>query len=525
MSASRPVFFAFLFAMFLARSEAQQSLGSTAALPPEQLASFIDEQLENAWKTQRLAPSNPCLDSEYLRRVYLDIVGVIPSEPTVKQFLSNPQDEKRHIVVDELLASEAYARYAAAEWGNLLVGRGTPVEVLAQQRFRDWLAGQFKSNVGFDKTTRSILTASGTPLESPATTWILHHEAKPENLTAAAARIFLGTQIQCAQCHDHPFSSWRQEDFYGLAAFFVRTSEKRLLLSQGVSEATAGEIRLGGTADGEVVKPRFLGRAAPTTATQKTRREQLADWLVDPSNKLFARAIANRVWGHLLGRGLVDPVDDMSDSNPSVYPEVLDALADQFIASGYDMKYLVRAITRTRAYQVSSRPSRNNKDDQEFFSKGRLRRLGPEQLVASVVMSTGLGDSAKTWSNPLFQILMQSVQKDFIFVFASMDETTEVSEFRGTIAQALLMMNSKQMAGATDFNLLSPLTAKLLKCPTVDEKIQLLFLSTLSREPSSAERRRFGQYFRGATRVTDQLEICEDIYWALLNSNEFTFNH
>lgn len=503
---------------------AQDSPGA-AAPSPDQLARFIDDQMEKTWRAERLVPSNPSLDNEYLRRVYLDIVGVIPSEPTVKQFLSNPKAEKRQVVVDELLSSDAYARYASVEWGNLLVGRGTGAEVLIQKRFRDWLSDQFKSNVGFDQTTRSILTATGTAVEEPAALWTLHHDSKAENLTGAAARIFLGTQIQCAQCHDHPFNAWRQEDFYGLAAFFARTSQKRKLFGNGISEAASGEIRLGGTGDGKVIAPKFLDGPAASASSRKPRRQQLADWIVDPGNNQFARAITNRVWGRMLGRGLVDPVDDFDASNPPVYPEILEKLAGGFTASGYDMKYLVRTITRTRAYQLSSRPSRNNKDDDQFFSRCRLRRLGPEQLVASVVMSTGLGDSAKTWDNPLFQIIMQSVQKDFIFVFASMDETTEVSEFRGTIAQALLMMNSKQMAGVTDFNLLSPLTAKLLKCRTVEEKIQLLFLTTVSRKPNSGELRRFGQYFRGVRRVTGQLEICEDIYWALLNSNEFAFNH
>ena len=498
------------------KAAAADSSSNRAALDPQQLAGLIDERMAKTWATQRVMPSNQCLDHEYLRRVYLDIVGVIPSEQTVQQFLGNPRPQKRHIVVDELLASDVYARYSSVVWGNLLLGRGTGADAVFQKRFRDWLYEQFKSNAGFDRTTKSILTASGTTGQDPAATWTLHHESKPENLAGAAAQIFLGIQIQCAQCHDHPFDSWRQEDFYGMAAFFARTSENVTLFGKKVSEASSGEIRLGGMPDGEVIKPVFLDKTTPTSSPPKTpRRTQLAEWIVDPSNKQFARSVVNRTWGRMLGRGLVDPVDDMGEHNKPDFPKVLDTLADEFIASGYDIKYLIRTITRTRAYQLSSRPSRNNQNDHRYFSKGRLRRLGPEQLVASVAMSTGIGDQAKTWENPLFQFLMQAVQKDFIFVFPNMDETTEVSEFRGTIAQALLMMNSNHMAGATDFKLLSPLTGKLIKCKTVDEKIQLLFRATVSRPANNAEVRRFAAYFRGAAGVQDQIEICEDLYWAL----------
>jgi hypothetical protein len=506
-----------LLAFFLASAP----LGAKAE-SPEELARFIDERLEKTWRAQRLTPSKPCLDSEYLRRVYLDIVGVIPSEQTVRAFLSNPDSNKRWIVVDQLLESNVSARYASVVWGNLLVGRGTGVEALTQKRFRDWLYRQFKSNARFDQTTRAILTASGTAAENPAVIWTLHHDSKAENLTGAAAKVFLGTQIQCAQCHDHPFADWSQEDFYGMAAFFAGTSERLTLGGNRVRESTASGIRLGGEPSGKLVRPKFLGGVAPPVAGSSPGRQQLADWII---NKQFARTVANRLWARMLGRGLVDPADDFGPANPAVYPQVLERLADGFAAADFDLKFLVRTIARTRAYQLSSRPSRNNKDDQQYFSKARLRRLGPEQLVASIVMSTGLGDKAETWENPLFQFLMQAVQKDFVFVFANPDETQEVSEFRGTIGQALMMMNSKHMASATDFKLLSPLTAKLLKCRTVSEKIQLLFLSTVSRPPSAAELRHFGQHFRGVGRVRDQLEICEDLYWALLNSNEFAFNH
>ena len=491
---------------------------------PEQLANRIDRHFEQAWRDARLTPSRDCTDAEYLRRVSLDIIGTIPTEGQVRAYLDERSGTKRERLVERLLGSESFPRYTAVVWGNTLVGRGTGLEALAQLSFRNWLEEQFSGDVKFDALVRALITAKGSPRENPEVGWLVHHDANPENLTAAAARIFLGTQIQCAQCHDHPFDKWKQTDFYGMTAFFGRVELRRFLLSRTIQEKTTGEVRLGGADDGAIVPPRFLDGDRPGSRGD-SRRDQLAEWITSPKQPQFAKATSNRVWAQFFGRGLVHPMDDLAEHNPASVPAVLDDLAEGFIDSGYDLKFLIRTITRTRVYRLSSLPSRNNAEDESLFSKSYLRRLSAEQLLASAVNSTGITENESITDNALFKLLIAAVQQQFIFVFANMDETTEVNEVQGTISQALMMMNSGPVAGATEFGLFDPLRAKLGKCPDVAAKIDLLFRSTLSRPANSKEQREYSAYFRGATRFGDQLEICEDLYWALLNSAEFTFNH
>ena len=489
----------------------------------ERLVRFIDQQMTEKWRSQQLVPSARSSDAEFLRRASLDINGTIPSADVVRAFLADKSKNKRQQVVEQWLKSKAYSRHYSTVWANLLVGRGaTPGERLAQTVFRSWLEKQLAANTPFSTISHSILTATGAAIQKPEVYWTLHHSGSPEELTGAAARVFLGTQIQCAQCHDHPFDDWKQTDFYGMAAFFGRV---KVVGKVAIMEMPLGDVRLGGMNDAPVVAPKYLDGTAPTTLGLVSRRPKLAEWITSTKNKQFARAITNRYWSQFFGRGLVDPVDDMGDNNPAVYPDVLDQLADGFIASGYDVKFLIRTITQTRAYHLSSLPSRTNKDDVQFFSKAHLRRMNPEELIASIVMSMGLGSNEKLVDNPLFQLLLEGVKKDFIFVFGNMDESIEVSEFRGTIAQALLMMNSQHMDRVTNWSPLAPLSLKLRQCRTIEEQIEWLYLSTLSRPPTRTEARTLGGYFRGAVNMNQRLEICEDIYWALLNSSEFSFNH
>ena len=493
------------------------------AQPPSELAHAIDELLTRTWQQERLAPSKPCMDHEYMRRVFLDLVGVIPSDDMVRRFLTSKQATKREELVDELLESSVYPRYTAVVWGNTLVGRsGEGVELNNKRLFREWLSQQFEGDSGMASIADRLLTASGTMLDNPAVYWSLHHDTKPENLTSAATRIFLGIHLQCAQCHDHPFSHWKQTDFYGMAAYFAHTQQRRSLLALQVADTGVGEIRVGGEKDGPIAVPKFLSDR-PTDSREASRRGQLADAIV--TSPRFAQVVVNREWSRLLGRGLVQPVDDLDAAADSPHAAALLLLAKNFAAAGHRHRYLMQVITRTRAYQLSSVPSRNNAKDEEFFSKALLRRLGPEQIVASVAMSTGLADQQATWDSPLFRLLMEGVQKDFIFAWGNMDETKEATEFHGTIAQSLMMMNSKPMAAATDLHLLSPLTKKLLKCRNTEERIHLLFCATLSRPATPNEIRKFAAYFVGQNSIKAQEQVCEDLYWALLNSNAFAFIH
>ncbi|MFT5128550.1 MAG: hypothetical protein ACI8W8_002161, partial [Rhodothermales bacterium] len=356
-----------------------------------------------------------------------------------------------------------------------------------------------------DRIARALLTASGNSRQNPPAQWTLHHKQKPEQLASATSRIFLGTQIQCAQCHDHPFDAWEQRDFYGLAAFFGRLEEQQRIFGRTVKEKASGEVRLGSLPDDDIIPPTFLW-GDDTLAAKESPRVALADWMLSPKNAQFAKAITNRIWAHYLGRGFVNPIDDFCDSNTSVYPKVLERLAQYFSDSGYDLRALARVITATRAYQLSSRATRSNVNDSRFFSKMPLRRLSAEQLLASVVTSTGIRSDIA--DNPLFKLLLGGVQQEFVFVFTNMDEVTEVTEFQGTIAQALLMMNSQHIANIVDFKLLDPLTHTLFRL-SPSAHIDQLYWHTLSRAPSEAERSNFLSYYDGVTELPKRLEISE----------------
>lgn len=507
---------------------------------PNLLAQAVDDALERRWKQERLVPSGACNDYEFNRRVWLDLVGMIPSEEAVRQFVTpaesdgpskkdsrrgdKKESDRRQALVEALLDSPGYGKHGAVLWGNALVGRGKDLELLQQIPFREWLADQLAKNTRIDKLVRELLVSTGRRSDNPSVGWAMGQKGNHEDMTGSAARLFLGTQIQCAQCHDHPFDKWKQRDFYGMAAFFARVKYEQVIIAESLTELPAGEIRLGGRPEGDVIAPRFLAVDKDASVGSRPRREVLADWITSPDNKRFARAIVNRVWAQFFGRGFVHPIDDFSDNNPPSCPEALDALADGFVHSGFDLKFLVRAITRTRAYQLTSLPSKNNKDDDTLFSKHPLRRLMPEQLVPSVVMSSGIASNKEVMDNPLVKLILTGIQQQFIFVFANMDEMTEVSEFKGTIAQALLMMNGKPIIGATRLHLLHPLALKLLK-GSPEEQVELLFLSTVSRPPTKAESQALVPLVRSTRLPTERLEVCEDLYWALINSAEFTFNH
>ncbi len=490
------------------------------------LAARIDEAMEKTWRSERLTPSPRASDEEFLRRCHLDITGLIPAAQKARDFIDSKQRNKRDLLVGELLESKGYSRHWSTVWSNLLIGRaGEPIDKLARLQFQQWLDQRFAAGAPLNVIVHELLTAQGTVLDNPPVYWTIYHDASAEELTGAAARHFLGTQIQCAQCHDHPFEKWKQTDFYGMAAFFGRVQQQRVLGIPRIADVRRGDVRLGGMTDAPIVAPRYLDGVNAKNALFLSRRKQLADWVTASENKLFARAMVNRMWAQFFGRGLVDPVDDMGDSNPAVYPEVLEQLADAFVAADYDPKFLIRVMTKTKAYHLTSMPSRNNQDDWTYFSRAYLKRLTPEELIGSVIVSTGVGANEKLMESPLFQLMLESVKQDFVFVFGNMDEAEEVSEFKGTIAQALMMMNSKHAARVTDWKLFDPISLKLRTARSLEACLEWLYLSTLSRRPSIVETRGLSRYLRGASGVNERLEICEDIYWSLLNCSEFAFNH
>jgi len=533
----------------IALAERSSAPSGAARLDPYQLAARIDVLLAASWQREEITPAPPADPAEFLRRVHLDVVGRIPSVAEVRAFLADESaddEAHRHELVDRLLRRGAFAANFANVWRDLLTA-GAPDAAAAQMgtpQLETWLRLRFTENVPYDQLVRDLLTtpiarpddtAQATPVGPSPLAFYAASQNKPEQLAASASRIFLGVQVQCAQCHDHPFTDWKQQDFWSLAAFFQN-------LQSDTAVAAAPTIAVPDL--NTTVSARFLGQREPTFEPGETARDALARWITSRDNPYFARAAANRVWHQFFGRGLVEPVDDLDPSNPPSHPEVFELLAEQFAAHDYDVKYLVRAITATRAYQLSSRSARvahapphgDASDDAENGSSGDtnadaevrsfarmpIRRMTGDQMFDSFVQATALHEDEM----PISQLLFgeNSARDDFRRKFA--DESLPSTQAATSILQSLSMMDGRLTADATAFDASETLVA-VANAPFLDtaDRVETLFLAALSRPPSSDELDEFCQYVDGGGPQQDAGAALADVFWALLNSAEFVVNH
>ena len=402
------------------KGEAAEATTPTASddLDSVQLSARIDAALAAGCGAEQVTPAPPADDAEFLRRASLDIIGKIPAVSEVRAFLSDRSPDKRRRLVEQLLARGGFANHFANMWRELLLpGANTSAETRAlAPPLEAWLRLRFAEETSYDRLVLELLTpAAMAPMQagmaqptsaapSPLAFFQVN-EYKPENLAANASRIFLGTQVQCAQCHDHPFARWKQQQFWALAAFFGGSSvvaQAQLPVDSNADESTAQQTATIGNADGKltikipetdlVAEARFLDGTAPKFRAGEDPRLPLARWMTSRDNPYFARAAVNRLWEHFLGRGFVDPVDDLDEANPASHPELFDEIARQFAYHDYDIKYLIRAITSTRAYQLSSQAGGGN-DEARLFAHMPLRRMSPEQLYDSLVQATGFRDA------------------------------------------------------------------------------------------------------------------------------------
>jgi hypothetical protein len=510
--------------------------GEVPARDVQQLVEKIDQHIAAKWTAAKAEPAGRVDDAEFLRRVYLDLAGRIPSVEQTRTFLADRRSDKRGRLVEQLLASPRYAIHFANVYRALLLPEAdNNFLVQAQQgAFRNWLKQQLARNVGYDQLVRDLLTvpiSGGDGLRSLVTNtgpgpqvFYYAKEFKPENLAAGTARVFLGVSVECAQCHNHPFASWKREQFWGMAAFFSGIKSQRLMdfLLPAGDDGARHELTIPGTE--KVVQARFLDGTKPTWKTAGSSRATLAEWITSRENPYFAKATVNRLWAHFFGTGLVEPVSEMVGANSTAsHPELLDLLAREFAAHDFDIKFLMRAITASRAYQLTSAKSHKSQDDPTLFAVMPLRGLTPEQLFDSVSMATGYRDSEDA-GGLLAGILggNRSARSQFLSRFASSERATESQT---SILQALALMNGKVTAAATTVKQSETLAA-VVDAPflRIREKIETLYLVALSRKPQEKEIRRAGQFVQGyAERYT--AEALADIFWALLNSPEFILNH
>ncbi len=516
----------------VAVTEGTESSGAVGRLTVAEAAAEIDRLFQQAWQASSVQPSLPATDEEYVRRLYLDLAGRVPAVSEVRAFLDDPNPQKRTALVDALLDSPAFVRHFTILWRNALIPDA--FDDIGNRRmipgFEAWLWTQFSAGVPYDQLVRELLTApleSGSALGGPALrtansplAFYAIRELRPENLATGTARAFLGVRLDCAQCHDHPFDRWKQGQFWSLAAFYSgfspmdAESGMRMAMTER-SDSHSIEI----PDKGQTVQAAFLEGEQPEWSGGRSSREVLADWVTSPRNPWFSRMAANRVWALFMGQGIVHPVDDFSENNPASHPEVLQLLADQLVAHEFDLKFLVRTITASRVYQLSSRQTHPSQADSLHFARAAVRGLTPEQLFDSLAEATGYYQPYRTDSP--FVIAAETPRATFLELFR--DEGESPLQRETTILQALAMMNGDFVDAATSLEN-SQTLGSVVDFPLMsdEERLETLFLAALSRRPSEAERSALLPYIEQAESASVALA---DVFWALLNSSEFMLNH
>jgi hypothetical protein len=497
-----------------------------ATRDPLRVAAAIDRAIDRRLVEAKVPASAQAGDAAFLRRVALDLTGRIPTAGRVSAFLADRRPDRRRRLIDELLADDTYGRNFGTIWYHLLVVPTDDNSRAIHPSFKDWLAKQFNRNRAWDQVVTDVLTAQGSRDANPATVfWMAQVEGgkvarlKPAGALGVASQRFLGTRYQCAECHNHPFTGFKQTDFWSLAAFFGKTEVKgasRKAARRGAAP-TVQDLPPGtGTlaipdSKGKQVTPRFPD-GTPLPAGTTSLRTAFARWATSAKNPAFARATVNRLWGHLIGRGLVDPVDDFrEDSDPS-HPDVLDMLAAEFVASGHDLKYLVRCICNSRAYQRSSDVLPANATDDRLCSHGAVKLMSTDVLVESLAIALGkpvAGDAGRRRKKA------QDARAKFLKLFDTADERDFSTEYSHGIPQVLQLMNGIEIDKA-------PTLLRLQKAGSGAKVIEALYLTTLSRPPTAREMNKASAHVERAPTAS---KGHADLMWALINSSEFIFNH
>lgn len=502
---------------------AAQQAEAPARDDADELTALIDRRVAEGWRRNQVEPAPMADDPEFLRRTYLNLIGRIPSVYEVLEFLDDHSPEKRRELIERLLDSPGYLSHFTDVWRDVIVPEASstanPFERFGDViQFETWLRERLDRNDGFDRMAREVITGtietrgSG---EGSTTAFERLKEGKAENLAAGTARTFLGIRLECAQCHNHPFAKWQREDFWKLAAFYGGAP----MANNGLVGAGGRSIKIPET-DKEV-QAIFLDATEPNFANNVTPRKVLANWVTSKENTYFARATVNRIWGHFFGIGIVEPVDDFDEKNPPSHPELLDDLARAFVNHNYDLKYLIRAITRSRPYQLASRRNHPSQQEPRHFARMLIKGLTADQLFNSLIWATG---NAEDQPNRRGVFVANGQRQRFRELFGQ--QVSSPGEVQTSILQALLMLNGDFVDQASSPQQSMTLSA-IIAVPFFDNETRLetLFLSALARPPRSDEATMFLKYFQGDGPNHDSKQALGDVYWALLNSSEFSLNH
>lgn len=498
-----------------------------ATIPDFQPNNYVDELTAAKWKKLGLTPSPLCDDATFIRRITIDLCGRLPTADEAQAFLQNSSSNKRADLIERLLESPDYPAYFAMRWGAILRNSKLAGADQASFAFHNWIKDLIARNRPYDELVRGVVAAAGEWQDAPAINWYWQmRDDQLHQVTADTAQVFLGVRLQCARCHHHPYERWSQEDYYGLSGFFTRLGRKSFGQPPpyfSSASPTTGEIN---PLTGKVPEPKYPDGEYAKFTPEEDPRHALVDWMVQPDNPFFSRVLVNRTWGHFLGRGLVNEVDDMRASNPSANEELLDALAKDFVAHKFDVKHIIRTIVSSRVYQLACEPTDANKNDRQSFARFYARRLIAEVFYDAVDQACGthtrfggISDNARAVDLP-----HEGFESYFLDTFDRPQRVTgcECERSAGsTLAQVLLLANSDEIENklADDGGRIAQMIKQERPIP---EAIAELYLTAYSRMPTESETSKTIEFIQAQD---DKRKALEDVLWTILNSKEFMFNH
>ena len=487
-------------------------------------------------------------DTEFLRRVHLDMTGKIPTPEEVLDFLKDGSSTKRQKKIEELLDSEAYLDYWTGLWVNWLIGRRRDTDS-QHLGLRLWVRDALGKNMLYNQFVQELIAADGELRDNGAGNYILRYERSPVLLTSHTSRLFLGLPMQCAECHDHKTEVWSQEDFYGIAAFFtgIESEQKGFIESMDMvgNERRLDNFLITNKPEDSIwvrdlekhVRPHFLDGPEYKGSLPK-KREALAQWMTDKSNPYFSQALVNRIWKHFMGRAFVEPIDGFGEENQATNPELLKWLANDFTIYDYDLQHLMRTILNSETYQRTSQTNESNKDDELYYSHAYVKPLTAEQFFYSLLQATGFermqqvkmegikkqgGEDREGMLRSLEEQKREHLQK-FLFLLDN-GEMEEIEAFNGTVPQALMMINGDMVNdSASHEERGSFVNYVLAKWREPIDRMEYIYLNVLSRLPTAKEKTYFQRYLERSLYRSKDLAY-EDLYWVLLNSAEFSLNH
>jgi hypothetical protein len=518
---------AFIMARFETKTEGRQVLVLPANLQyesPEVSGNYIDQLVGMKLNQLRILPSDLCTDEEFLRRATIDITGLLPTEDEYQQFVQDQAPDKRAALIERLLARKEFSEIWAMKFAQLLMIKSTnQVSYKSAFLYNQWLTDRFVNHVPVDEIVRELFQATGGTFQNPPTNF---YQIEPDTLKRAenVAQVFMGIRTQCAQCHNHPLDRWTMNDYYGFAAFFCQTGSKNAedYREKVIYDRRSGDVKHPVT--GQVMKPTFLGGEEVDTAG-KDRRVVMAEWLTSPENPYFSTSIANRIWAHFMGIGNIEPVDDIRVSNPPSNPELFQELGNRLASYKFDFRQLVRDICNSHAYQRSGVPNESNRGDTRNYAYANARRIPAEMLLDCVGQVTntqekfrGLPVGARA-----VQIADGRTSTYFLDTFGRAPRLTVCAGEATTdpsLSQALHLLNGSTTSGKISQG---KVIDELLKDKASPQQaLDRLYIRCLSRLPTDVER---ADLIATIEQAPSPKEGLEDVFWAILNSREFVFNH